>query len=349
MQYNAQNPNNPIPLVDYAKMVNYKGDLSNIASDSANTTNVLKGTASPNANYSYTPQEMQSLVIDHNGIKIPAANDPSYMAGYRNHYAPFAGNNPFAKQQVEFANNVITNNSNYTTDVNGNKVPIPGSIEAGQKVAYGTAQSALSNDYINKGITFNDSAREAKGNLSDLESAYSQLKGGADVEARANMQRVLDAIDPNGLVPSLHDKTATNYDIAMKDAMSLINNKLSTMPGGAPKAELESIAKTVPMPNLPDDARHHLIERAKAILDYQSDMYNEYATKHAGNPNDPEYNVNTFQQQYQKRHPFVETINKATEETAPKPVKINSPDEISKLPKGTLFVIPDGTGRIGRT
>jgi len=321
MQYNAQNPNNPIPLVNYAKMVGYKGDLSNIASDSANPMGALKGVASPNANYSYTPQEMQSLVIDHNGTKIPAANDPSYMAGYRNHYAPFAGNNPFARQQVEFANNVISNNSNYTTDVNGNKISIPGSIEAGQKVAYGTAQSALSNDYIQKGITFNDSAREAKGNLSDLESAYSQFKGGADVEARANMQRVLDAIDPNGLVPSLHDKTATNYDIAMKDAMSLINNKLSTMPGGAPKAELESIAKTVPQPNLTDSARHHLIERAKAILDYQSDMYNEYATKHAGNPNDPEYNVNTFQQQYQKRHPFVETINKATEETAPKPAR----------------------------
>lgn len=304
-QYNAMNGSN-LSLADYAKMVGYKGEIPSPAS--AITTNA----AVPNAAavYTYSPSEMQSMVVTRNGVQLPASSDPLYMKGYRDHWAA-SGDNPYAQKQVELANNALEQSREYTTDIHGNKVPTPGSVSTGQDVSYAGQQMDTSNDYSKKAIAFTDTARTVKQNLTDLENIYTQFKSGAEYPAKANFQRLMSAIDPNSNYPSLHNADASNYDSAIKSAMSLITNQLASMPAGAPKAELDRLASAIAMPNLDPAAVHHIISRGKAALDYQLKMFEDY------DPKAERYNVHEYQKRFQKENPWDEFVQKTEQETKP--------------------------------
>ena len=313
--YNAQTGQN-ISLPDYAKMVGYKGIVPNIPP----VSNVAPLPAGQSGQmFSYSAPEFDSAVIDRNGVKVPARNDGAYLTAFIQKNAPFAANNPFIAGKVAAAKATLTdiNERHQTYNEAGERINAPGTIANTQEATDAQGLVTTSNQYRANAQDFAGSAYRVKQQLSDLEDVYSKFKSGADAPARANFQRLMSAIDPENKYPSLHNPDAAHYDEAIKGAAKLITDQLASMPSGAPKAELEGLARQIAQPGMTADAVHKIIARGKAAIDYQTDMYNSY------DPQASKFNVLKHQTEYQKKHPYNEYAEKVEKETKPAAGSLN--------------------------
>ena len=313
--YNAQTGQN-ISLPDYAKMVGYKGIVPNIPPVS-NVAPLPAGQSGQT--FSYSAPEFDSAVIDRNGVKVPARNDGAYLTAFIQKNAPFAANNPFIAGKVAAAKATLTdiNERHQTYNAAGERINAPGTIENTQEAADAQDLVTTSNQYRANASNFKGSAYRVKQQLSDLEDVYSKFKSGADAPARANLQRLMSIIDSKNDYPSFHNPDAAHYDEAIKGAAKLITDQLASMPSGAPKAELEGLARQIAQPGMTADAVHKIISRAKAAIDYQTDMYNSY------DPQASKYNVLKYQIEYEKKHPYNEYAEKVEKETKPAAGSLN--------------------------
>ena len=313
--YNAQTGQN-ISLPDYAKMVGYKGIVPNIPPVS-NVAPLPAGQSGQT--FSYSAPEFDSAVIDRNGVKVPARNDGAYLTAFIQKNAPFAANNPFIAGKVAAAKATLTdiNERHQTYNAAGERINAPGTIENTQEAADAQDLVTTSNQYRANASNFKGSAYRVKQQLSDLEDVYSKFKSGADAPARANLQRLMSIIDSKNDYPSFHNPDAAHYDEAIKGAAKLITDQLASMPSGAPKAELDGLARQIAQPGMNADAVHKIIARSKAAIDYQTDMYNSY------DPQASKFNVSKYQTEYEKQHPYNEYAEKVEKETKPAAGSLN--------------------------
>ena len=300
--YNAQTGQN-ISLQEYANMVGYKGTLPSggQAAQSADT-----GTSMPQA---LNLPQMQSAIVDRNGAKIPAMNDPLSLQAAISKYSIV----PELKNVVDNmrARLLEIENHGYTTDTNGNRVNLPGAIAAGQQGTFADQQMEASKAFVNNKINFAQSAPAIQKNLQDMEDIYSKFRAGADAPSKAAFSQLMDVVDPNRKIPELHNSAAADFQTAQKGASALITQQLVNMPPGAPRAELEAIAAQIARPTAQPETVHHLLARAKAAILYQQKMYQGYDPKKEG------FDVPTYQEKFMSQLPFDDFANQVEKESKP--------------------------------
>jgi Chaperone of endosialidase len=348
-EYNSKMGTN-LTLPQYAAMVNYKGQIpANAVSGGTSTAGQgsAAGQSFVNQGYTYTPQEMQNLVIDRNGVQIKAMNDPLYMQGYAAHWRQ-AGNNQFAQNQVSFANEQIARNSTYTRDVNGNMVASPGSISTGQQVQYAGNKVAQANKFVDQGNDLSASYGTTRQALQDLQDAYSKYRAGSLGTDRSALDRIAQELDPDGKIPALHglsqDSSSEQYDIAMKSAAQLVARQLQGMSTVAPKSEIGLLNSFAANPDMSPGAIRSIIVRGKALVDYNQALHSNFS------PENENFDVQNYINKFNSSHDYSnEFIGKNEKETpwmkGQAPAVVQNENDIAKLPSGAPFVVPYGPSK----
>jgi hypothetical protein len=316
MQYNASlPPGSPkLTLQQYAKIVGYEGPLPSGTDQATGTMSreIKPAGAAPgevkvaepaSRNWSFSPDEKETLVINYpDGTIVPASKDPLYLSKYADRYTTMGEG--WAKEQADAARKASEEivRSGKTVDVKGNVVSLPGAIESGQKqkIGEGLAKEALEfNDAAQK---YRPEAQNILAVLDDLGSNYSVYRSGADAAARANFDRLMKVIDPDNRSPSIHPDeswSAARYDKAVKDAFQLSIAQLSALSPRAPKAELDTLARTIPLPNLDAGAIQGLVGDAKARILWNMKMHDAFDVN-------KDLNLNEFKKKFEKENPFIE-------------------------------------------
>jgi hypothetical protein len=356
MQYNASlPPGSPkLTLQQYAKIVGYEGPLPSAAEQvtGTETKEPKPAGASPgevkvaeptSRNWSFSPDEKETLVITYpDGTVIPASKDPLYLSKYADRYTTMGEG--WAKEQAEAARKSADEivRSGKTVDVKGNVVSLPGAIESGQKqkIGEGLAKEALEfNDAAQK---YRPEAQNILSVLDDLGSNYSIYRAGSDSAARANFDRLMKVIDPDNKHPNLHPDqswSAAKYDKAVKDAFQLSIAQLSALSPRAPKAELDTLARTIPLPNLDAGAIQDLIGDAKARVLWNMKMHDAFDVN-------KDLNLNEFKKKFEKDTPF-DKFKAEVKKTIPAAAGTQQQREQAAIPQSDLVagkVYKDASG-----
>ena len=352
-QYNAMNGTN-LTLQQFAKLS--PAEIAKYAGTEA--AGAVSGQKTSAKGYSFTPEEMQTLVIKHpGGADIPAYMDPGYLNEYKSHYAGW-GDNPYAKSQLAFADKQIEKTGTTTLSSAGEVVPTPGAIQTGQQALSGQQRVAMSSDFEKKGAEFRPMSVNIETHLDQLADALQRFKTGADAPSRANLSKLMEAVDPDHKFKSLHNNEGTDYDKIIKSAMAIQISQLQGLSARAPAAELNALSQQIVRPIIQPEAARQIVANLKATNAYQRKMYDEYDPEKFG------YNISSYQKDFIDKNPYPEFRDKIVKDIAPgagtqqqreqtvsdqPPVSISSVDDVSKLKPGTPFTIPSGPnkGKIG--
>jgi muramidase (phage lysozyme) len=351
MQYNASlPPGSPkLTLQQYAKIVGYTGPIPSEAEQAAKSTpGGDKVADATSRNWSLTPDEKAKLVIKYpDGTMIPAYNDPSYLSAYANNFT--AMGDVWAKEQAEAARAAAEKNKIQTFDINGNLVTVPGAIEAGQKQKIGEELAKEASEFNKEATNFMPESQKIVGALGELENIVSQFQTGADAPARANLDRVIKAIDPENKF-KLSTGAAGNYDTIVKDAMFIGLAQLSGLSPRAPAAMLEAIKRQIPDGRIDPDAVRNIIGKIKADTEYKQKMYKAFDV-------DKHVNVNKFQQEFMDKNPYDEFLTQTKKELKPGAgtqqqreqastvPTVRNNEEYNAIKSGSTYIAPDGTTR----
>jgi muramidase (phage lysozyme) len=356
MQYNASlPPGSPkLTLQQYAKIVGYEGPLPSAAEQTTSTATKepkpagaapgeVKVAEPSSRNWSFSPDEKETLVITYpDRTVLPASKDPLYLGKYADRYTTMGEG--WAKEQAEAARKSAEEivRSGKTVDVNGNVVSLPGAIESGQKqkIGEGLAKEALEfNDAAQK---YRSEAQNILGVLDDLGKNYAVLRSGPDSAARANFDRMMKLIDPNKKFPNIHPDgswDAGRYDKAVKDAFQLSIAQLTALSPRAPKAELDTLARTIPLPGLDAGAIQDLIGDAKARVEWNMKLHDSFDVNR-------DLDLNKFKKKFEADTPF-DKFKAEVKKTIPAAAGTQQQREQAAIPQSDLVagkVYKDASG-----
>ena len=293
-QYNAMNGTN-LTLEQFSKLK--PGEIARYAGPAA--VAAVSGQQTGATPYSYTPDELSSLVIHHpGGVDIPASADPGYLNAYKAHYASF-GENPYGKSQMAFADKALEQAKTSTLSSAGEVIPTPGVLSSAQQGAIAAEKARGASSFNEEGQKFRGEAPKILYALNELENVATQFRSGADAAAQANFDRIMSMIDPNYKHPELHSGAGANYDTAVKDAMYIGLNQLQGLSPRAPAAELGAIRQTIPNINLEPGAVQNIVAKTKADIGYKQKMYDAFDI-------DKDLDVSKFQKEFMAANPYEE-------------------------------------------
>jgi hypothetical protein len=304
-QYNAMNGTN-LTIQQFSQLK--PGEIAKYAGPAAAAA--VTGSQMGTQPYSYTPDELSSLVIHHpNGVDIPASADPGYLNAFKAHYASFG--TPWGQKLVDFADKQLEKTKTSTLSSAGEVIPTPGAISTAQQGLSGEQRVSASSDFEQKGRDFRTQSIEIENHLNQLSDALTSFRTGADAASRANLDRVMDAIDPDHKFASLHGNDGSNYDKVIKSAFAIQIAQLQGLSARAPAAELNALQKVIPGPDLTPEAVRQIVVNAKAHNQYQQKMYDEYDPEKYG------YNSSAYQKDFIRNNNYKDFVNNAMESTAP--------------------------------
>ena len=291
-QYNAMNGTN-LTLEQFSKLK--PGEIAKYAGPAA--VAAVSGQQTGATPYSYTPDELSSLVIHHpGGIDIPASADPGYLNAYKAHYASF-GENPYGKSQMAFADKALEQAKTSTLSSAGEVIPTPGVLSSAQQSAIAAEKAKDASAFNNAGQAFRNESPKILYALDELENVASQFRSGADSAAQANFDRIMSMIDPNYKHPELHSGAGANYDTALKDAMYIGLNRLEGLSPRAPAAMLGAVRQVIPNMNLEPGAVQNIVAKTKADIGYTQKMYDAFDI-------DKDLDVSKFQKEFMADNPY---------------------------------------------
>jgi hypothetical protein len=304
-QYNAMNGTN-LTIQQFSKLT--PGEIAKYAGPAAAAAATgAKMGAQP---YSYTPDELSSLVIHHpGGVDIPASADPGYLNAYKAHYASF-GNNPYGQSQVAFADKALEQGKQSTLSSAGEVIPTPGVLSSAQQGAIAAEKAKGASEFNEEGQKFRSDAPKILYALNELENVASQFRSGADASAQANFDRIMSMIDPNYKHSELHSGAGANYDTAVKDAMYIGLSQLQGLSPRAPATELNAIQQTIPNINLEPGAVQNIVAKTKADIGYRQKMYDAFDI-------DKNLDVSQFQKEFMANNPYDEYAKQVKSEMTP--------------------------------
>ena len=323
-KYNAFNRTN-LTLAEFAKLK--PSEIAKFAG--AEAAKAASGSETAEPKYTYTPDEMSNLVIDRNGVKIPAASDPGYLTGYKAHYALY-GDDPYGKAQMEFADKQLAATKDKTLSASGEYIPTPGAISSGQQGLNAQQKVEGSIKFQNAGADFGLSSLKIVNDLESLENAFARFKTGRDAAAKANLDNILTTIDPNNKY-RLSSGAGADYDTIMKSAVALQLAQLSGLSARAPAAELNALNRVSPTANLNPDAVRKIIINAKAHNAYQQKMYDEYDPEQWG------YDSTKYQKDFMNRNNYKEFL-KEIEKSVPVGAGTEESRKVAPIPQSDWVV-----------
>jgi hypothetical protein len=244
------------------------------------------GTSSGTSNWQNDINDLKTKIITYDdGTKVNAAQDRGYLQKWNSDHAQAAVYNPMIAKQIE-ANNAILAAlpEGRAIDVNGNQVPQPGAIKTADTAGLADTQIKGRDEYtqtINKTIP---SLNAATQNLDKLVEDYQKFDPGAGTNALNGWAGLVKVFDPNNQtrIEDLFDNPDT-VEIARKRAASYIASQFNNLPG-APAAGLDVLSQISPNADLQPEAVRQIIVQAKATIDQQKAMADEYLKQ--GSPRD---------------------------------------------------------------
>jgi hypothetical protein len=345
-QYNAMNGTN-LTLQQFAKL--NPAEIAKYAG--AEAAGAVSGQKTPSSGYAFTPEEMQTLVIKHpGGQEIPAYMDLGYLNKYKANYAGW-GDNPYAKSQIAFADKQIERSGEKTVSSSGEVISTPGAIQTGQQSLSGQQRVAMSSDFEKKGAEFRPMSVNIETHLEQLADALQRFKTGADAASRANLDKLMNAVDPDHKFKSLHNNEGADYDKIIKSEMAIQIAQLQGLSARAPAAELNALSQQIVRPDIEPEAARQIVANLKAANAYQRKMYDEYDPEKYG------YNISSYQKEFMDKNPYGEFREKVSKELAPQAGTQQQREQTQNIPtvknneaynaikSGATYLAPDGTTR----
>lgn len=232
-------------------------------------------------------QEFQSGSVNIGGRTVPMQNDPVSLQKFilDNSWAgpetPIGRAVERAKSQLD----TINATGGVTVDTGGNQFQIPGYTSVGDVQAQAGANREASAAFRAAAPEEINSTSRQMAAIKTLEGVYQKMEPGKFANVGAEASAVLSALDPSNVMGwQAYDLTdPAQYEIAMKGAGEIMAARLATLPGGAPKAEIDFLSSVTPTPNMQPDAIKKLLAITKAEAKYRMDMYNKYDPAIHGN------------------------------------------------------------------
>lgn len=237
-------------------------------------------TADPSGN-TYTIDELQTKTITYpDGSVVPAINDRDYVNKWNAANAARIAYAPAWKTAAETAANAISGlPSGQTRDVSGKLILQPGLTSTSGQIANQESNNVRSGEFRNEGNTYLSSVPQQKQLVADLQEIYTNLQAGSGANLFSNIDAIANYVDPTGQAgwrDMVTKGDASERDKALKDAAMLIQERLGTMPMGAPAASMELASAMTPNPNMEPGALFSLTARTSAAQKYNEEYYKGY-------------------------------------------------------------------------
>jgi hypothetical protein len=303
-RYNALNGTN-LTLQQFAKLTPV--EIAKYAGASA--ASAVSGQNTSSGGYTYDPDEPEKLVIKRSGQPdIPAHSDPAYLTAFKAHWAKL-GDDPYAQKLITWADKQLEESKTSTISSTGERIPAPGAIETAQKgeVGKGLAKEAL--DFNQEKRMFMQESPKILTSVNQIADIVSKFPTGADVTARANLDRIMKSIDPDNKF-NLWTGAAGDYDTMVKNAMIIGLSQLKGLSPRAPAAELGAIRLQIPEGKMDPEAIRTILSGLKADVEYKKKMYNSFDI-------DKHTNVNKVLSEFMEKEPYDDFVEKTKAKLKP--------------------------------
>lgn len=349
MQWNELNGTNYTPA-QYAKM----NGLNVAFPEAATAQDILSGAYTPTTGedglrkLSY--QDFQNGSVDVGGRTVRMQDDPASLQRFIQDNGIFGPDTPIGRQ-VEIARTrlaEINASGGMTTDINDQQFQIPGYTAVGDVQTQAEANRVATAAFREAGIQripmigqdLNDTDKQAL--------IFTQLEAGALTTEMASAAAVLDALG----MPVSEDAVANAAmaQEAIKLAASRTITNLSGLPGGAPAAELDQLARIAADVNLQPEAVKMILTMQKAALLRERDRYalrDRWAAENPGSSMD-QY---AYEQWFDENKPYTDYYEAAKESmpifagergSKQKPYTGITQDNYSTVPVGAYYIGTDG-------
>jgi hypothetical protein len=350
MQWNELNEGPDLTPAQYAKMMGL-----NIAfPEAATAQDILSGAYEPTTGDSglrkLSYQEFQNGVVDIGGRTVPMQNDPASLQRFIDDNGIFGPETPIGRQRqaAEARLAEINASGGMTTDVSGQQFQIPGYTTVGDTQAQAEANRLATAQFREAGVA---RVPQIGQDLSDTDKQaliFTQLEAGSLTNEMASAAAVMDAL--NMPVPEGAVADAGLAQQAIKLAASRTITNLSGLPGGAPAAELDQLARIAADVNLQPEAVKMILTMQKAALLRERDRYalrSQWAADNPGSAMD-QY---AYEQWFDKEQPYTKYYEAAKESmpifagelgSKQEPYTGITQDNYGTVPVGAYYVGTDG-------
>jgi hypothetical protein len=275
MTYNEMNGTNLTPQ-QYASMIGASYQIP-----------TGTGIGQPATGDKMTWNQYQNGVVQMGGRTVKMQDDPVSIQKFISDNSMFPADSPIGKQVAEarLHLNDINASGGMTIDANGQQFQIPGYSEVGNVQAKTEADRLASAKFREEAPDVINNSGQQLAAVSTLEGVYTKMEPGKFANVGAEASAVLSALDPSNITGwGSYDLTdPAQYEIAMKGAGEIMANRLRTLPGGAPAAEIDMLQTVTPTPNMQPEAVKKLLAITKAEAQYRLDYYNQYDPAVHGN------------------------------------------------------------------
>ena len=353
MQWNELNGTNFTPA-QYAKM----NGLNVAFPEAATAQDILSGAYTPTTGgdglrkLSY--QEFQNGSVDIGGRTVSMQDDPASLQRFIQDNGIFGPDTPIGRQ-VEIARTrlaEINASGGMTTDASGQQFQIPGYTAVGDVQTQATANRDATAQFRTTAVERIPQIGQLLGDTDKQALIFTQLEAGSLTNEMASAAAVLDALGlptPEGAVAD-----AALAQQAIKIAASRMIGDLSNLPGGAPAAELDQLARIAADVNLQPEAVKMILTMQKASLLRERDRYalrSQWAAENPGSSMD-QY---AYEQWFDENKPYTDYYEAAKESMPRFAGEVGSKQEPHQVVDdaqferdvqiGDYFIGPDGVTR----
>lgn len=349
MQWNELNGTDYTPA-QYARM----NGLNVAFPETATAQDILSGAYEPSTGDSglkkLSYQEFQNGVVDIGGRTVPMQNDPASLNRFIQDNGIFGPETPIGRQveQAKVRLAEINASGGMTTDVSGQQFQIPGYTAVGDVQAQAEANRLATAQFREAGVARVPQIGQDLNDTDKQALIFTQLEAGSLTNEMASAAAVMDAL--NMPVPEGAVADAGLAQQAIKLAASRTITNLSGLPGGAPAAELDQLARVAADVNLQPEAVKMILTMQKAALLRERDRYalrSQWAADNPGSAMD-QY---AYEQWFDKERPYTEYYEAAKESmpifagelgSKQEPYTGITQDNYETVPVGAYYIGTDG-------
>lgn len=354
MTWNQMNGTNLTPA-QYARSI---GMTLNIP-ENASAKDILSGAYQPTTGggagidkIDFNTLQTGTTTID--GKTVLMQDDPASLRRFVNDNGFFPPDSPIGRQVAIASQRLadIEARGGVTFDVNGNEVVVPSYVAAGNTQAQNQANREASIQFRNDAITRVPVIDQQLADTDKQAMIFTKLQAGALTDQLTSAAAVMDALGlpaPEGMVA---DKSLAQEAIKLASAKMI--NDLGSMPGGAPRAELDRLAQIAADPNMQPEAVKMILTMQKAALLREQD---KYRMRDQWNRENPSQSMDQFayEQWFSQNRPYTEYYEGVKKSmptfageagSVQKPIAVTNDAEFEKnVQIGQFFVGPDGVPR----
>lgn len=269
------------------------------------------GPGDTNGPFAFTPQERLTRKLANGNM---AYADPNYNTGYSAKNSIVGSRNIQSTVQQANHDAAQQNANGFTTDAQGNRVPVPGYGNTVIAQNEPVTQASQGAQFRTEKTNFLNSYQPTQSLLNEMSGIYQGLQAGPTADVRARISKLANDLDPNGKIPLIHSlsdaSSGEDYDTAMKDIAQITAQRLGGMSQNAPKSETELLSSFAANPDKSPGTVRDVIIRGQALLNQQHDYYKGY------DPFRSSQAVPDYTDSFYENHPF-ETYRGKLEKTMP--------------------------------